>query len=131
MNELLESFIWVTTGGNFWAWATSIFIIGMVWGWKQNHSFTGFKQSLITLSPLILIYFFSSLNRVYEYAKIYGYGAQSFNNLISIILIALLYLIGLVIGHNIKNKAIESAVKQSGVPEHEQKNLIAQLKEAI
>jgi uncharacterized protein YneF (UPF0154 family) len=131
MTEIQQSLIWVTTGANFWAWASTIFIIGAFLGWKQNNGMSGFKRSLYTLAPLALIYLFSSANRVYEYAKIYGYGAQSFNNLISILLITLLYLGGLLIGHNIKNKAIESAVKESGVPEHERKQMIAKIKEAI
>lgn len=131
MNEIIQSFILVTTGANFWAWSSTIIVLGMFVGWKQNKGMSGFKRSIYTLIPFALIYFFSSANRVYEYTRIYGVGVQSYNNLISIVLISILYAFGLFIGHNIKNKAIESAVKESGVPEHDKPRMIATLKETL
>jgi len=131
MNELYESIIWVVTGGNFWVWSVTIFIIGTFWGWKQNHGMIGFKQSLITIAPLVFIYFFASANRVYEYTLIYGLGAQSFNNLVSIVLIAFIYVVGLLAGHNIKNKAIDSAIKEANIPKSQEHSIKVMLKESL
>lgn len=131
MNELSESIIWVVTGANFWVWSATIFIIGTFWGWKQNHGMTGFRQSLITIAPLILIYFFASANRVYEYTQLYGLGAQSFNNLVTIVLIALTYVVGLLVGHNIKNKAIDSAIEEADLPEKQKHSMKVMLKESL
>lgn len=131
MNLLIESLVWVTTGANFWAWATTIFTIGVIFGWKQNNGMSGFKRSVTTLLPLAGVYFFSSANRVIEYTSVYGVGAQSFNNLISISLITSLYTGGLFVGHNVKEGAIDEAIRESGIPEHERATMKLEVKKAI
>jgi hypothetical protein len=131
MQEIIDSVVWVTTGGNFWVWSSTIFIFGTFLGWRQNNGMNGFKRSFIILFPLFLVYFFSSANRIYEYSLDYGLGPQSFNNLVSISIITFLYIGGLFIGHNIKEKAIEQAVSEAGISKHEQKNMILKIKERI
>jgi hypothetical protein len=131
IEPLTQSLVWVVTGGNFWAYATTILCIGMVFGWIQNKGMSGFKRSFYTLLPLIGIYFLSSLNRVIEYAEIYGYGAQSFNNLVNIVLVGGLYVSGLLIGHLIKHKAVESAVKQSSLPEEKKQEAVDHIQAMI
>jgi hypothetical protein len=131
IEPLTESLIWVITGANFWAYATTILCIGMVFGWVQNKGMSGFQRSFYTLLPLVGIYFLSSANRVIEYAQVYGYGAQSFNNLVNIVLVAGLYILGLFIGHLIKHKAVESAVKNSNLPESKKQEVTEQLNASI
>lgn len=99
MQVLFESVKIVTSATGFWFFIGCIISLGMVIGAKLNEGGNGFKRSITILLPFSVVLFSTNLARVFDYARINGFGGQSFTNTFSIIFVSMAYIFGLAVGH--------------------------------
>lgn len=121
----------VTTATGFWFFTGCIISFGMIVGAKLNEGGTGLKRSLTILLPFLLILFSTNLTRVFDYARINGFGGQSFTNTVSLIFIALAYIVGLFVGHIFISHILKPYRKELEELERERRSLLLKKKEGI
>jgi len=129
MQILLDSVHIVTSATGFWFFTGCIISFGMIVGAKLNEGGTGLKRSLIILLPFTIILFSTNLSRVFDYARINGFGGQSFTNTVSLIFIALAYIVGLFVGHIFISHILKPYRKQLEELERERRSLLLKKKQ--
>lgn len=105
MQEILTSFINVTSATGFWFYMGGVVSMGMVVGNRFDESYKGFKRSIVLLLPYFVMLFFVTSSRVYEVSRIRLLGADAYNSLITLGIVTFFYVLGLFIGHVILLKA--------------------------
>lgn len=121
----------VTTATGFWFFTGCIISFGMIVGAKLNEGGTGLRRSLTILLPFMLILFSTNLSRVFDYARVNGFGGQSFTNTVSLIFIALAYIVGLGVGHIFISHVLKPYRKELEELERERRSLLLKKKEGI
>lgn len=129
MQILLDSVKIVTSGTGFWFFTGCIISFGMIVGAKLNEGGSGLRRSLIILLPFTAILFSTNLSRVFDYARINGFGGQSFTNTVSLIFIALAYVAGLGVGHIFIGHILKPYREQLAELERERQSLLLKKKE--
>ena len=129
MQILMESVKIVTSATGFWFFTGCIISLGMIVGAKLNEGGTGLRRSATILFPFIIILLSTNLTRVYDYARINGFGGQSFTNTFSLIFIAVAYVIGLGIGHVFISHVLKPYRKQLHELELERQSLLVKKKQ--
>lgn len=119
----------VTTATGFWFFTGCIISFGMIVGAKLNEGGTGLKRSLTILLPFLLILFSTNLSRVFDYARVNGFGGQSFTNTVSLIFIALAYVVGLGVGHIFISHVLKPYRKELEELEKERRSLLLKKKQ--
>lgn len=127
MQILLDSVHIVTSATGFWFFTGCIISFGMIVGAKLNEGGTGLRRSLTILLPFMLILFSTNLTRVFDYARINGFGGQSFTNTVSLIFIALAYVVGLGVGHIFISHVLKPYRKQLHDLEMERRSLLRKI----
>lgn len=131
MQILLDSVHIVTSATGFWFFTGCIISLGMIVGAKLNEGGTGLKRSITILLPFIIILFSTNLSRVFDYARINGFGGQSFTNTFSLIFVALAYVVGLGIGHVFIGHILKPYRKQLHDLEVERQSLLIKKKQNV
>lgn len=129
MQIIADSVHIVTSATGFWFFTGCIISLGMIVGAKLNEGGTGLKRSLTILLPFLLILFSTNLSRVFDYARINGFGGQSFTNTLSLIFIALAYIVGLGVGHIFISHILKPYRKELEELERERRSLLLKKKE--
>ena len=129
MQILLDSVHIVTSATGFWFFTGCIISFGMIVGAKLNEGGTGLRRSLTILLPFMLILFSTNLTRVFDYARINGFGGQSFTNTVSLIFIALAYIVGLFVGHIFISHILKPYRKELEELERERRSLLLKKKQ--
>lgn len=129
MQILLDSVHIVTSATGFWFFTGCIISFGMIVGAKLNEGGTGLRRSLTILLPFMLILFSTNLSRVFDYARVNGFGGQSFTNTVSLIFIALAYIVGLFVGHIFISHILKPYRKQLEELERERRSLLLKKKQ--
>lgn len=129
MQILMESVKIVTSATGFWFFTGCIISLGMIVGAKLNEGGTGLRRSATILFPFIIILLSTNLTRVFDYARINGFGGQSFTNTFSLIFIAVAYVIGLGIGHVFISHVLKPYRKQLHELELERQSLLVKKKQ--
>ena len=127
MQILLDSVHIVTSATGFWFFTGCIISFGMIVGAKLNEGGTGLRRSLTILLPFMLILFSTNLTRVFDYARINGFGGQSFTNTVSLIFIALAYIVGLFVGHIFISHILKPYRKELEELERERRSLLRKI----
>lgn len=127
MQILLDSVHIVTTATGFWFFTGCIISFGMIVGAKLNEGGTGLRRSLTILLPFMLILFSTNLSRVFDYALVNGFGGQSFTNTVSLIFIALAYIVGLGVGHIFISHILKPYRKELEELERERRSLLRKI----
>ena len=129
MQILLDSIHIVTSGTGFWFFTGCIISFGMIVGAKLNEGGTGLRRSITILLPFIIILFSTNLSRVFDYARVNGFGGQSFTNTFSLIFVALAYVVGLGVGHMFISHVLKPYRKQLHELELERQSLLVKKKQ--
>lgn len=129
MQILLDSVHIVTSATGFWFFTGCVISFGMIVGAKLNEGGTGLRRSLTILLPFMLILFSTNLSRVFDYARVNGFGGQSFTNTVSLIFIALAYIVGLGVGHMFISHVLKPYRKQLEELEKERRSLLLKKKQ--
>lgn len=129
MQILLDSVHIVTSATGFWFFTGCVISFGMIVGAKLNEGGTGLRRSLTILLPFMLILFSTNLSRVFDYARVNGFGGQSFTNTVSLIFIAIAYIAGLGIGHMFISHVLKPYRKELEELERERKSLLLKKKQ--
>lgn len=127
MQILLDSIHIVTSATGFWTFTGCVISLGMIVGAKLNEGGTGLRRSLTVLFPFTIILFATNLTRVFDYARVNGFGGQSFTNTFSIIFIATAYVVGLGVGHILISHVLKPYRKQLHEIELERQELLKKI----
>ena len=127
MQIFLESIKIVTAGSGFWFFTGCVISFGMIVGAKLNEGGSGLKRSVIILLPFISILFSTNLSRVFDYARINGFGGQSFTNTFSLLFVTLSYILGLWIGHVFIGHVLKPYRKKLSELEQERRRVLSKI----